>query len=147
MPIAYAIHKEKDLTIEILQQICQNATNSTEKGMGESSGIAKVLYKWIEYTPLFTNESYILCLMGLSNVFAATVKDKNFAAIPIKKDRLYSDSTETKPLQVKLVKCFVEFITTTEDDEQIQNEEYDNEEDDDEELDSGDEEDDNGMLD
>lgn len=63
--------------------------------MKDSSDLAEMLWKWIEYTPKLTSESCVLSLMGLTSVLSATSVNQGFASIPIKKAGQYSSSTET----------------------------------------------------
>ena len=75
--------------------------------------VPELIWKWVTYTPKFTDDAAKLSYLGLLGVLKATTLDMKLASYRVKKGGVYSDSDETILLQTKLVQAFAEFLEFT----------------------------------
>jgi len=72
--------------------------------------VHELVWKWIVYTPKFSDDASKVSYLGLLGLLRATLLDMKLASVKIKKGGEYAQNDDVVLLQTKLVHAFSEFL-------------------------------------
>jgi hypothetical protein len=72
--------------------------------------VHELVWKWILYTPKFSDDASKVSYLGLLGLLRATLLDMKLASVKIKKGGEYAQNNDVVLLQTKLVHALSEFL-------------------------------------